>query len=149
MVGGRYRPLSDAEVLRVHELALRLLEDLGLSQITPSLEARAVAAGCRVDGDGRLRFPRALVEDVIARSRRSFTLQGIDPIHDIEIGGKRVHTGTGGATPTIMDFETGKYRETTVPIFTTSPAWWTGWTISIGITARLWRGMPRPFSIWT
>ena len=79
-----------------------------------ALEVRAVEAGCRVDENGRLRFPRALVEDVIARTRRKFTLHGIDPIHDLEIGGRRVHTGTGGAAPTIMDFETGKYRESTV-----------------------------------
>ncbi len=114
LVGGRYKPLTDAEVMRIHELALKLLEDLGLSQLTPSLEARAVMAGCRVDGDGRVRFPRALVEDVIARARRTFVLHGIDPRHDLEIGGKRVHSGTGGAAPTIMDFETGRYRESTV-----------------------------------
>lgn len=114
MVGGRYKPLTDAEVLRIHALALQLLSELGLSQVTPSLEARAIKAGCRVDASGRLRFPAALVEDVIAKSRRKFTLHGIDPAHDIEIGGCRVHTGTGGAAPTIMDFETGKYRESTV-----------------------------------
>lgn len=114
LTGGQYKPLTDAEITRIHELVLQLLEDLGLSQITPTLEARAVAAGCWMDNDGRLHFPRALVEDVIAKSRRSFTLHGIDPRHDIEIGGKRVHMGTGGAAPTIMDFETGKYRESTV-----------------------------------
>ncbi len=114
MLGGNYKPLTRSEVERVHALVLQLLEDLGLSQVTPSLEARAVEAGCWVDGDGRLRFPRALVEDVIARTRRKFTLFGIDPAHDIEIGGRRVHAGTGGAAPTIMDFETGTYRESTV-----------------------------------
>jgi len=113
MTGGHYCPLTDIEMQRIHELVLQLLEDLGLSQITPSLEARAVAAGCWVDEDGRLRFPRALVEDIIAKTRRKFTLHGIDPVHDIEVGGKRVHAGTGGAAPTIMDFETGKYREST------------------------------------
>jgi len=114
MPGGQFMPLTQMEMENIHNLVLRLLEDLGLSQITPSLEARAVEAGCWVDEDGRLRFPRALVEDVIARTRRKFTLHGIDPAHDIEIGGKRVHTGTGGAAPTILDFETGKYRESTV-----------------------------------
>ena len=114
MTGGCYRPLSQAEMERIHELVLQLLADLGLSQITPSLEARAVAAGCELDGDGRLRFPRALVEDVIARTRRKFTLHGIDPAHDIEVGARRVHAGTGGAAPTIMDFHSGKYRESTV-----------------------------------
>ena len=37
MVGGRYKPLTDAEILQIHELVLQLLADLGLSQITPSL----------------------------------------------------------------------------------------------------------------
>ncbi|MFU1476183.1 trimethylamine methyltransferase family protein [Roseovarius sp. C7] len=114
MIGGRYRPLTSAEMARIHQLVLSLLADLGLSQVTPSLEARAVAAGCEVDEDGRLRFPRALVEDMISRTRRKFTLHGIDAAHDIEIGGGRVHAGTGGAAPTIMDFHSGKYRESTV-----------------------------------
>ncbi len=114
MRGGRYKPFTDAEVLRIHALVLKLLAELGLSQITPSLGDRAVAAGCSLGSDGRLRFPASLVEDVLARSRRKFTLHGIDPRHDIEIGGQRVHTGTGGAAPTIMDFETGRYRESSV-----------------------------------
>lgn len=114
MVGGRYRPLSAPEVARIHQLVLQLLADLGLSQITPSLQARAVAAGCEAGGDGRLRFPRALVEDVIARTRRRFTLHGLDPAHDLEIGGRRVHVGTGGAAPVIIDFHSGRYRESTV-----------------------------------
>lgn len=113
MAGGNYKPLTHPEMERIHALVLQLLEDLGLSQVTPSLEVRAVAAGCRVDDDNRLRFPRALVEDMIARTRRKITLHGIDPMHDIEIAAGRVHTGTGGAAPTIMDFETGKYREST------------------------------------
>ncbi len=113
MPGGRYLPLDTSELERIHELTLRLLADLGLSQITPSLERRAVAAGCYLDSDGRLRFPRALVEDVIARSRRKFRLHGIDPARDIEIGSRRVHLGTGGAAPFIMDFDDGRYREST------------------------------------
>ena len=114
MLGGGYHPLTRAELLRIHETVLQLLADLGLSQVTPSLEARAIAAGCWVDADGRLRFPRALVEDIVAATRRKFALPGIDPARDIEVGGRRVHAGTGGAAPTIRDFETGAYRESTV-----------------------------------
>ncbi len=114
MKGGRYLPLGPSDLKRIHELALRLLSDLGLSEITPSLESRAVAAGCDMDNKGRLHFPRALVEDVIARSRSKFSLHGVDPGNDIEIGGGRVHMGTGGAAPFIMDFDSGRYRETTV-----------------------------------
>ena len=114
MTGGAYQPLSRSEVEQIHQLVLKLLAELGLSQVTPSLEKRAVEAGCHVDADGRLHFPRAVVEDVIAGTRRKFTLHALDPKNDIEIGGQRVHTGTGGAAPTIMDFETGRYRDSTV-----------------------------------
>ncbi|MGR3290833.1 MAG: trimethylamine methyltransferase family protein, partial [Paracoccaceae bacterium] len=61
-----------------------MLADPGLSQATPSLEARAVAAGCHVDADGRLRFPRPLVDDVIVRTRGKLTLDGLDPKNDIK-----------------------------------------------------------------
>jgi len=82
MMGGRYLPLSHLEQERIHELVLRLLADLGLSQVTSSLEIRAVDAGGELGNDGRLRFPRALVEDVIARSRRWATMAAcVSPAH--------------------------------------------------------------------
>ena len=68
------------------------------------------AAGGWIDGDGRLRYPRALVEDVIARAPRRFVLPGQDPRHDMEVGGSRVHMGTGGAAPMVVDFDSGTYR---------------------------------------
>ena len=32
----------------------------------------------------------------------------------MELGGGRVHTGTAGAAPLILDFETGRHRPTTI-----------------------------------
>ena len=114
MLGGSYTPLTKSEMHSIHETVLRLLEELGLTQITPSLEARAVAAGCWVDDDARLHFPRALVEDILAKTRKRFTLPGIDPAKDLDIGGQRVHTGTGGAAPSVIDFDSGNYRDSTL-----------------------------------
>ena len=37
--GGRYRPLGDADVLRIHEAALDLLERLGFGNAPPSTVA--------------------------------------------------------------------------------------------------------------
>lgn len=48
MTGGRYRPLTTPEMERIHMLVLQLLADLGLSQITPSLAARALAVSPRI-----------------------------------------------------------------------------------------------------
>ena len=35
MPGGRYKPLSDADVLRIHHAALDVLESIGLADATP------------------------------------------------------------------------------------------------------------------
>ena len=112
--GGLYQPLSHAEQERTHQLALRLLSELGMSQLTDSLQQLALDNGCYLNDQGRLCFPPDLVNHVINNSRKTFDLPGRDAEFDLQIGDARVHTGTGGAAPTIMDFETGKYRESTV-----------------------------------
>ena len=109
--GGRYRPLCDADAARVHAAALSLLSDVGLSQAIPPMVERVTARGGRHTADGRLTFPRGLVEDVIAGARRGFILHGQTPGHELDPSGAKVHVGTGGASPSIVDLDTGRYRE--------------------------------------
>ncbi len=108
---GRFKPLSETEVAGVHDTVLTLLSDLGLSQAIPSMVERVVARGGTYTEDGRLTFPRSLVEDSIAGARRDFILHGRRPGHEIEPHGRKVHIATGGAAPSIVDLETGAYRE--------------------------------------
>lgn len=111
--GGQYKPLTDAHVARVHEAALQALEEIGLSQAPPSGVAAMTAAGAVQGDDGRLRFPRALVEDMLARAARDITLCARDPKHDLHLSGTRTHFGTAGAAVHIVDPETETYREST------------------------------------
>ncbi len=79
--------------------------------------ARGVAGGrrgCRVNARGRLCFPRGVVEDIIAGAARRIVLHGRDPAHDLEVGGSRVHYGTGGAAVQLLDPRLGRYRATTL-----------------------------------
>jgi len=110
MSGGRYQPLTSSDMQRIHSTALDLLEKTGMAQAIPSMISRVCAKGGWMDDNERLHYPRALVEDIIAGARRKFVLHGFDPRHDLEIGAQRVHTGTGGASPHMVDFETGLYR---------------------------------------
>ena len=112
--GGRYRPLSDTGLQRMHATVLDLLERVGLSQAIPSMVEKVAAKGGKLTADGRLLFPRALVEDVIANARKSFVMHARDERQDMQVGGSRVFVGSGGAAPNIIDLETGKYRETTL-----------------------------------
>ena len=68
-------------------------EQIGLGQPTPSCIEVCTAAGAILNDEGRLLFPRAMVEDTIAKACRNLVLHGQDPKHDMEIGGKRVKTG--------------------------------------------------------
>ncbi|MEM6387098.1 MAG: trimethylamine methyltransferase family protein [Pseudomonadota bacterium] len=111
MKGGWYRPLDDAAVLRIHEAALEALETIGLSQAPPSGVEAMVAAGAIQGDDGRLRYPRALVEDMVAKAARGITLHGRDPKYDLHLEPDRVHYGTAGAAVHVVEIETGEYRD--------------------------------------
>ena len=111
--GGRYRPLSDADVLQIHRTALRLLAEVGLADAPPSGVEILTRAGCTVSDRGRLLFPKALVEDTLAKAARHFVLHGQDPRHDMQPWGKKVYFGTAGAAVNIVDPETG-YRESRI-----------------------------------
>jgi len=112
--GGRYKPLSEAQVARVHEAALEVLETVGFADAIPSCVELVTAAGGTMSADGRLLFPRGLVEDTIAIAGRRFVLHGREPRHDLEPWGRKVHFGTGGAAVHMVDIETRAYRESTL-----------------------------------
>ena len=114
MEGGRYQPLSRAEMERVHQAALETLETIGLSEAIPSCIALVTAAGGSCTDKGRLLFPRTLVEDTIAKAARNFVLHAQDPQHDMELSGTKVHYGTAGAAVHMVDWQTREYRDSTL-----------------------------------
>ena len=112
--GGRLKPLSEAEVVRIQESAFALLETLGLSQATPSMIDMVVEAGGSLTDDRRLLFPRALVQWAIDGTARGFALCGQRRENDLSISGARVHMSTGGAAPGVFDLDTHDYRDSTL-----------------------------------
>jgi trimethylamine--corrinoid protein Co-methyltransferase len=113
MQSGRYLPLSDDDIRQIHETALRLLAEVGLADATESGIEIMTAAGCTVSPQGRLLYPRALVEDTIAKAARHFVLPGQDPRHDLEPWGKRAYFGTAGAAVNVVE-ASGGYRESKI-----------------------------------
>jgi len=111
MDGGTYKPLTDEGMKRIHAAALDALEQIGLADAPPSGVAYLTGAGAIQGDDGRIRFPRALVEETIAKANRTVTLHGRDPAHDMELSGNRVHYGTAGAAVHLVDAQGRNYRE--------------------------------------
>ena len=114
MSGGAYRPLSEIDVQNIHHAALDALEQIGLADAPPSGVEVMTNAGAILGEDGRLRFPRALVEDMLDKAAKSITLYSRDGKNDLELSGNRVHYGTAGAAVHLVDVENNEYRECTV-----------------------------------
>jgi trimethylamine--corrinoid protein Co-methyltransferase len=106
-----YQPLSESDIKRIHQASLDVLEQTGI-EVLPS-EARQIfaQAGAMVDeSDNRVRIPRAMVEDALAKACNRFTLAGREERHDLDMGGDRVYMGTGGAAIKVVDLD-GQLRQ--------------------------------------
>ena len=112
--GGQYQPLTDEDIRQIYASALKILSELGMGESPEPLVDQAVSKGAQLSKNGRLCFPVAMVEDIIAGACRNFQLPGRDPKHDIEIGGDKVYFGTGGAAVQTLDIETHSYRAATL-----------------------------------
>lgn len=112
--GGTYRPLSNNDVRAIYETALRLLSDLGMGDTPKVLQDAALEMGAEINSHGRLCYPAALIEDIIATAPKRFTFHGRDSRHSFDVGGDSVHFGTGGAAVKTLDIDSGLYRASTL-----------------------------------
>ena len=85
-----------------------------MGETPPRLADLLRAAGARELPNGRLGLPGPLVHDAIARAAKTFILHGRDDTRSIEVGGDKVHFGTGGAAVQTLDLDTGHYRPSTL-----------------------------------
>lgn len=114
MLGGRYMPLTEHEIQRVHETVLDVLENIGMGDPIPRLKECALAKGCTINERGRLCFPRGLVEDAIANAGRAVKWCGRDERYDLDLSGVRVHTYGGGEAVNVLDVGSDRYRPSTL-----------------------------------
>lgn len=111
--GGSYKPLTEEDVQKIHHAALDALEEIGIADAPPSGIEVLVKAGATLGDDGRIRFSKSLVEDMVAIAARDFTLFGRDSKYDLELTGTNVYFGTAGAAVHVVDVKTREYRDST------------------------------------
>lgn len=109
--GGRYQPLTEAEVHRINEAALSVLERTGVEIVESECRQIMVNAGAKLDAaHNRVYIPRKMVEAALKLANRDVVLYSKDGKTDLHLRGKRVHLGTGGAAVLVLDLETGHTR---------------------------------------
>jgi len=115
MTGDIYRPLSADQVETIHERALDLLEEGGMTYEEGLEDVLALLkdAGCRIDAKrNRIYFPHGLVNEMVAKAPGEFVLYSRNGENDLALGKNRVYAGTGGAAIHILDLDTGEARQT-------------------------------------
>jgi trimethylamine--corrinoid protein Co-methyltransferase len=100
---------SEEQVVRIHDTALRVLEELGIKILLP--EARAIfrAAGALVDEESQIvRVGRDVVAQALSTAPRSITARAGDRGRDLtlELGSLAFIAGCG--TPNVTDLERGR-----------------------------------------
>jgi len=105
--------LTDAQVQRIHEASLEVLETVGI--LAHSAKAREVfrAHGCHVDDTSLVKFPAAVVERYRKLAPPSFTFHGRDPQYDRTIPDDGPVFITGSSAPNVVDPLTGEERRAT------------------------------------
>jgi len=113
--GGQYKPLADADVQRIHEAALTVLERTGVEVLESECRHILEQAGARVDkARDRVFFPRQMVERALEVVNQDVVLYSQDGRTDLHLRGRRVHLGTGGAAVHVLDLDSGRARDTSL-----------------------------------
>jgi len=106
-----YQPLSESDIKKIHEASLDVLERTGIEVLPSEVRQIFSQAGARIDESAnRVRIPKAMVEDALAKACKRFTLAGREERYDLDMGGDRVYMGTGGAAVKVVDLS-GQVRE--------------------------------------
>lgn len=104
--GGRYRPLTDTDIAKIHQTVLRVFDKVGVQVNDDEALEIFKKAGARVDTHRRIvKFDEAMVMDLIKQAPSVINLCGREPDGslDCEIGGTRVYMGTGGTALNVQD----------------------------------------------
>ncbi len=106
----RIQVLDDALIDRILTEAKRILAEVGMEVRGPEMRRRLLEAGLPTDANGRVLFPRDVVDRAIASAPKSFTLYDRDGRPHAEIGGDNVHFTPASSGLKILDHRTGETR---------------------------------------
>lgn len=104
--GGRYKPLNQEDIQRLHQASLEVFAEVGIQVNFPAALELFAAAGADIDRETNLvKLPGALVKKIIADAPPVINLCGRDPEGslDCEIGGTKVYMGTGGTALNVQE----------------------------------------------
>jgi len=102
-------PLDAEGIERIHETAMRILEDIGIDFLHEEARQLLADAGCNVDPDSpTVRMGRDFVMEQVAKAPESFTITPRNPEREISFGGDTAAFGSVASAPNCSDLERGR-----------------------------------------
>jgi len=97
-------PLSAGQLAEVHDVSMRILEDLGIEVVSETARRLFKKAGAIVDDETHMvRIGRDAVMETIATAPQTFTLTPRNPARRIAIGGNAINFGLVSGPPNVHD----------------------------------------------
>ncbi len=109
--GGTFRPLTEADVKRIHEATVEVLSEVGFEVHSQQALDLFKQTDIRYDeSKGVARVPEKTLMELVGRAPKEVVLYGREERHDLHLGGKRVYFGPGGTALNMLDIQTGTCR---------------------------------------
>jgi len=107
--GGSFKPLTEESIHRIHQTAMRVIEEVGFEVNSEAALELFKTAGAWVDQEKHLvRLPQEKAMELIEMAPSEVRLCGQGERPDILLGGRRVYTGTGGTALYVYHPDTGQ-----------------------------------------
>ncbi|MFP4275659.1 MAG: trimethylamine methyltransferase family protein, partial [Paracoccaceae bacterium] len=100
-------PLDEAGVQAIHDGAMRILEEIGITFLNPEAVEILRRAGCSVDGE-TVRMGRDMVMEKVALAPAQWDITPRNPARRITIGGRHILFGNVSSPPNYWDMEIGR-----------------------------------------
>jgi len=115
LAGGSFKLLDDESISKVHQTAMRVIEEVGFEINSKMALELFEGAGAQVDQKKhRVRLSQEKALELIRMVPSEVKLCGQDEKHDILLGGNRVYAGTGGTALYIYEPDTDQKRPATL-----------------------------------
>ena len=115
LAGGSFKPLTEESISKVHQTAMRIIEEVGFEVNSEMALGAFEEAGGWVDREKhRVRLPQERAMELIRKAPSEIWLCGQDEKHDILLGGNRVYAGTGGTALYMYEPDSGQKRLATL-----------------------------------
>ncbi len=101
--------LSPAEINKIHEISLEVLQKEGIKFHHEEACEVFKKNGARVEGK-RVYIPPEMIEKELKNAPATFDMHSRNPERQVTVGGKHTVLAPGYGSPFVMDMETGKRR---------------------------------------